>query len=154
TGREVRRQQLEPSGPWVTAAPLTTAGKGRFAYDRDGQVIHIDLATGTQTQVTTEVTPPVNLIHGVSGTTVFVNTPDGKVRQWDAATGRVVQAYDPPRMPDGKPCGVSRAARSPDGRLVVILSTVTTMVGQFGNTTGSYLSLYDAATGALRKRWQ
>ncbi|MFL5339861.1 MAG: PQQ-binding-like beta-propeller repeat protein, partial [Gemmataceae bacterium] len=152
SGRELRRQPVDQLRTWLATQPLTTGGGGLFSYDA-GRVIHVDLKSGKQTPVTTEVARPVNQIYGVSGTSVFVNTAEGKVRQWDAATGRTVREFDPPHKPDGSSLGAVQVSLSPDARQVVMLSTAWVMSGQFGYRMGSFISFHDAGNGKLLKRW-
>src|SRR5262249_3867695 len=94
TGRELRQQRNDELRTWVLPANIRADGRGLFVMENK-DVVHIDLASGAKTRVTTEKPNPVNLIHGVSGSAVFVNTPDRKVRLWDARTGQTVQTYDP-----------------------------------------------------------
>ncbi len=72
---------------------------------------------------------PVSLIHGVSGSTVFVNTPDQKIQQWDAATGAVRRTFDPPRRKMGRPNRIVKAIMSSDEKTVAIISTGTVSFG-------------------------
>src|SRR5262249_30842952 len=149
TGRELRQRRVEALKTWVTLANIRADGQGLFAYD-SGNVVHIDLASGATTKVTTEKPNPVNTIHGVSGSAVFVNTPEGKVRLWDPKTGQTVQTFDLPKVV-GPSAHIGRAALSPDGRQAVILATGMTTRGQFGIWGNGQICLYNVHAGELQR---
>src|SRR5262249_16891725 len=138
---------------WALRPNVLPNGRGLFAHG-GADVLYIDAESGRETKINEEPVKPVAVILGVSGTTAFHNLPGGRVRQWDAATGRRRQAFDPPRTADGKPAGIELMSMSPDGKRVAMLSSGMQMVGQTGWYNGAHISLYDAATGALIQRWQ
>src|SRR5262249_34020008 len=106
SGRERSRQAISMLKTWGIPASFSGDGRGIFGLD-GGCVVHVDLATGKKTQVTTESVKPTTIIYGVSGTSVFFNINEHKVRQWDAATGQVVRDYDPPLSPNGQTSSVA-----------------------------------------------
>ncbi len=153
TGRELKQQSIDMLRYWLVSSAFTSDGRGLFGL-HDDHVIHVDLPTGKRTQVTKEPIKPVSLIHGVSGSTAFVNTADRKVQQWDAKTGAVRQTFDPPPEQNGHPNHIVRTMMSPDEKQVAIISTGTFSAGPSTWYTSGQISLYDAKTGELRRFWQ
>jgi RNA polymerase sigma factor (sigma-70 family) len=153
TGRELKARPADVLMFARRWSALTADGVGLFDW-HDQKLRYVDLATGNATTIVEKVTAPWNTIHGVSGTTVFITATDGKVRQWDAKTGAVRQTYDLPTAHRAGPPAMPYGVMSPDERRVALISTGVTQSGNMGYFNGSQLSLYDAKTGGLRKRWQ
>lgn len=142
TGRELKSKPINVPMFMRKWSAFMADGTGWLDW-HDQKLRHIDLATGRETTIAENVTTPWNSVHGVSRSSVFFSTGDGKVRLWDLKTGNVRQTYD----------GSGLAVLSRDERRVAIISQSWKTSGNTGYFTGSQISLYDAATGGLRKRY-
>ena len=131
---------------------LTADGRGVFG-EENGQVVYVDLASGKKTQFTTDRTESTIGRCAVSGSSVFVTSEDG-VRQWDAKTGRWIQTYKSPKPDDKNRGAIGRPTLSPYGRRTAFISEDWKTSGKFGYFTAAQISLYDATTGQLRRKWR
>src|SRR5262249_18363990 len=61
TGRERRQQRVEALQTWYTRSNVRADGRGLFAIEA-GDIVHIDLASGATTKVTTEKPNSVSVI--------------------------------------------------------------------------------------------
>jgi WD40 repeat protein len=142
-GRELRRRQFDAGEFAYVNCELTADGRGIFAA-AGGDILFIDLESGLKSVVTAEPIKPLAGLLGVSGSTVFHNTSDGKTRQWAATTGRVRQTYE----------RGGHMSMSPDGWLVVGLGSHYQRSQQFASYNHSEIAFFDPATGKQTRRWQ
>jgi RNA polymerase sigma factor (sigma-70 family) len=151
-GRELKSQRAKFPLFLRSWSSLTSDGRGMFGLP-DNRLVYVDLATQKQTVITEPIERPYERVHGVSGTSVFFTTPDGKMQQWDASIGAVRRTFDPPAgiSASGWP---GRAVISADRRSLVILAAASVGSKNVRYFNGSSISLYDAGTGELRRRWQ
>jgi WD40 repeat protein len=147
-GRELRRKRIDRNGNLLYAA-LTADGRGLFRVSA-GDIEFIDLASGHASKVAAGPLKPYAAVLGVTGTTAFHTTADGKVRAWDAASGRVGPALES--------AGISLwgnpASQSPDGKTVVLLGAEFIQQQQRGFFNCTQVMFYDAGSGALKRHWQ
>lgn len=148
-GRELGNQPIDAVRYCTESSVFTVDGRGLFGVEGK-QCLYVDL----QARQSTVVSRETGTILGVSGSTVFVKTTGGKVQQWDAKTRAVRQTFEPPPPQNGQPNRIVRAIMSPDEQVVAIVSTGMFQSGNSWWYNGGQISLYDARSGELRKRWQ
>src|SRR5262249_29909713 len=129
---------------------LTSDARGLFAVDR-GDVVFIDLVSGLTSVIAKGPIKPFPAVLGVRGSTAFYLAEEGKVRLWDATTGRARQDFDSAGQLG---LGGNAAALSPDGKQVVLLGSAWTRSGQMAYYNSSQIYFCDAATGQRKRRWQ
>ena len=131
---------------------FTNDGRGIVAW-KENHLFHVDLDTGAQTAVLENVPNPWEMIRGVSGSTIFVLTADKKVQQVEARTGKMRQTFDAPKGSGNSIVEHFQAVMSADEKRVAMISSEVIRSANMGRYVGGQISLYDAKTGELRKRW-
>ena len=130
---------------------LTPDGGGLFGW-KDNRILYVDLTNGKQSTIKENVKSPWNSVFGVSGHSIFIATDDNKMEQWDAKTGTVRSTFELPPNGSKSPFG-SIEAMSHDEMLIATISQRWVESNNLGYWMGGQLSIYDAKTGKLRKRW-
>lgn len=99
--------------PWLAAAPLTFAEHGRFlafAADFQGQADVWDVATGQRLAVLNAGSELRSLAFAPGGRVLAAACKDGRIRLWDAPSGRLIRMVPISDEP------IMAIAFSPDGR--------------------------------------
>jgi WD40 repeat protein len=116
TGKELRRNKVKVDGKTMWGGCFSTDGRLLAHPTADGKVIRlIDTDTGQEVRRTEgEVFWPSSIAFSANGNWMTSSSPDGTIRVWETATGKVRHRIQVPRA------RFQRVALSHDGKLLAI----------------------------------